>query len=206
MVRFLEHATDTGNALRARRGAHRAFFEEGDNGPAFKARCPTMDWVEDADGLSVAYGDFADVTLRYIGAENVATAEAAKFAGRQIDIAPLSRVWAAMQPFLRLTGPDADGNVTWDRRGARRATRLAFEAIPDDERSELVVKDSEYFDRVAIVDRTAVPWNTHGGWVLELDWSMLMADGTFGPAADLLWVCVHSAKMLVRETPTAYIH
>ena len=71
MVRFLTSDTAANEAeLREARGHHRIFFDEGDQGLALKARAPWLSWEDTANGLSVAYADFADITLRYMSRES----------------------------------------------------------------------------------------------------------------------------------------
>ena len=66
MVRF--HADSTlanAAALRAARGAHLIFFEEGDAAANLKIRAPWLSWSNDAGDPAIPYAEFADFTLRY---------------------------------------------------------------------------------------------------------------------------------------------
>ena len=189
MVRFhVDSSIANDSALRAARGAHLIFFEDGDAAANLRIRAPWLSWSNDAGDPSIPYAEFADFTLRY-GRRDVNGASGEyTFRHRQVTAEPLSRIWQLMLPGLGLavTGPSDAGE--WSRRVLRAKTRAAIDALDEAARDQLVVQDSEWMSRLAD-NLEATPFTLHGGWIKHLKWGQLIQDGEFGPAADLLYCC-----------------
>ena len=65
MVRFhVDSSIANDSALRAARGAHLIFFEDGDAAASLRLRAPWLSWSNDAGDPSIPYAEFADFTLR----------------------------------------------------------------------------------------------------------------------------------------------
>ena len=107
MVRFHADPTLANDALRAARGAHLIFFEEGDAAANLKIRAPWLAWTDEAGGPAIPYAEFADFTLRYGRPDPNGASGEYTFRHRQVTAEPLSRIWQLMLPGLGLavTGP-----------------------------------------------------------------------------------------------------
>ena len=112
MVRFHEDANAANaTALRAARGGHRIFVEDGDAAASLRQSAPRLSWNDDAGDPSIPYAEFADITLRYGRRNTNGASDDHKFCLRQVTAAPLARIWQLMLPGLGLTvtGPSDAG-------------------------------------------------------------------------------------------------
>ena len=194
MVRFItDDAAADEAALRAARGKHLVIFEDGDQGPALRAKTPWLSWSE-IDGLqALPYGEFADFTLRYTPSDESDNAwRNDKFHLKQITVVPLSRMWQLVLPGLGLSSVEPGAASTLTRKALRRKVAWEVEKLDEAERASLVPNQpGDWMDRIAVTaaDAQRMPWTVHSRWLEHLDWGMLAPDGSFSTAAELLWLC-----------------
>ena len=106
MVKFVDSTAGDEAAVRADRGAHAIQFEEGDQGPALRARSSHLSWTT-IDGLdALPYGEFFDIAGRILSMRDE-TQLAAAFHADQVSATPLTRSWQLLLPGMGLGGADA---------------------------------------------------------------------------------------------------
>ena len=136
--------------MRAERGKHIIYFEDGDSGPALRALTPFLSWGTDDGTDTLPYAEFFDIAGRALRVAS-AGARGTAFHQRQISAVPLTRSWHLLLPGLGLVAAEdvPARTAAYSRRSLLLAVRERLKVLTAEELDTLVVDDAEWLDRLA---------------------------------------------------------